>query len=513
MFEEEDSKCRLPRAADLIVARSDEEAKVAADATAPAALLEDEDGDVAHVFLEEPVKAWDEALSEVPREKLKSHEVVKERKRGGFSVSMDRPREQGAPAPPAPAPVRADAKAEGAATAEGIFKNFGSNRAEALRAQKQEAVDRQKAQADFFARFSSEGDGLSEQREEDDDLQRRLARLKARQAEEDKDLEESKAEHLDESVEERKQEEARLRAEMMKSRAQRLAAKRKERQQVEQQGERLEDETRRGEEERLEAQRRREEEERVEAERRKAEEERLEMERKQEQEKLEEQRRRGEEERLEAQRRREEEERLEAERRKAEEEQEKLEEVSAKEALQDKTMQAAPRRRRGGFSSVASKTEPELAAPTSTPALAPAMPRPEQIKKQDFSGIPAEELLPTPARQAARLQSEKSEESADIPSMEALLAMLGEHPPEDAAREEPQSSTINEPEPPQSVQEKPTSRRRRGGFTSAIGAGPAAAQAQTGSATLRESEQEVPATDDVPSMEALLAMLDEDRAG
>ncbi|CAE7811800.1 unnamed protein product [Symbiodinium sp. CCMP2592] len=344
MFEEEDSTSRLPRGADLIVARSDEEAKVAADAAAPAALLEDEDGDVAHVFLEEPVKPWDEALSEVPREKLKSHEVVKERKRGGFSVSMDRPRERGAPAAPAPAPVRADAKTEGAATAEGIFKNFGSNRAEALRAQKQEAVDRQKAQADFFARFESEGDGLSDKREEDDDLRQRLARLKARQAEEDKDLEECKAEQLNDSVEERKQEEARLRAEMMKSRAQRLAAKRKERQQVEQQGEGLEEERRRTEEERLEAQRRQDEEERLEAERRKAEEERLEMERKQEQEKLQEERRREEErleaqrreeERLEAQRRQEEEERLEAERRKAEEERLEMERKQEQEKLEE----------------------------------------------------------------------------------------------------------------------------------------------------------------------------------
>eukprot|EP00439_Symbiodinium_sp_Y106_P046685 s3085_g5.t5 len=334
MFEEEDSTCRLPRAADLIVARSDEEAKVAADATAPAALLEDEDGDVAHVFLEEPVKPLDEALSEVPREKLKSHEVVKERKRGGFSVSMDRPRERGAPAAPAPAPVRADAKTEGAATAEGIFKNFGSNRAEALRTQKQEAVDRQKAQADFFARFESEGDGLSDKREEDDDLQQRLARLKARQAEEDKDLEECKAEQLNESVEERKQEEARLRAEMMKSRAQRLAAKRKERQQVEQQGEGLEEERRRAEEVR-----RQEEEERLEAERRKAEEERLEMERKQEQEKLEEERRR-EEERLEAQRRQEEEERLEAERRNAEEERLEMERKQEQEKLEEERLEA-----------------------------------------------------------------------------------------------------------------------------------------------------------------------------
>lgn len=211
---------------------------------------------------------------------------------------------------------------------------------------------------------------------------------------------------------------------------------------------------------------------------------------------------------MQAARRKAEEERLEMERK---QEQEKLEEVP-KEALQEKTMQAAPRRRRGGFSSVASKTEePELRAPTSPSALAPAMPRLEQIKKQDFSGLPAEELLPTPARQAARLQSEKSEESADIPSMEALLAMLGEDPPEDAAREEPP-----EPQPSPPVQEKPTRRRR--GFSSAIGAGPAAAQVQTGSATLRESEQdvpaaEVPAADEVPSMEALLAMLDEDRAG
>ncbi|CAE7345635.1 nipblb [Symbiodinium natans] len=118
---------------------------------------------------------------------------------------------------------------------------------------------------------------------------------------------------------------------------------------------------------------------------------------------------------------------------------------------------------------------------------------------------------------------------------QALLAMLGEddaRAPEAKEQEEPvlrpvaESTGIPKAADPESapVQEKPAARRRRGGFSSSFGAAPVAVQpqgenleAQTRStittAAVSESVQDGATTDEVPSMEALLAMLDEDREG